>query len=375
MNLIINFFKKIIYIINDNVNYYYVNSSLKKEFIQNLNFDKKNKKSLIGVIDNISHTPTFIVLEFLIYLKSLNFKNNYIIILPFGKKKKTLYKKQENFINSSEELRYKTILEPCLDIVKNFNKNIISLSDRYKSYNFLDKKKTKDIILPKETSIFNVSKVDYNSSYLKKYIEILKKDKNKKVYLESPKYMQEFVKKYLNYRKEQKIISISLKDAYYQINRNSKLNEWLKFAKYLKNLGYRVIFIQDISTLNKKNNIKQQLYNYEYFDIFSYDIRARLALYEICDLNCSISSGTNVLLFHSNVNYLLFSVINEKIKSGTGSYKLWFHHTGVGRNKQFPFASNLQRIVWKKNNEKFSCMKDEFIKFKKKINDNSKNKK
>ena len=373
MNLIINFFKKIISIINDNINYYFVNSSLKKEFIQNLNLDKKNKKSLIGVIDNISHTPTFIALEFLIYLKSLEFKNNYLIVLPFGQKKRTLYKKKDNIISSSEELRYKTILEPCLDLVGGFNKNIIFLSERYKAYNFLNKKNTKDLILPKKTSIYRVSKVDYSKSYLKKYIEIYNKTK-KKVFLEAPAYSKEFVKKYIDFKPDKKIISFSLKDAYYNKDRNSKLSEWLKFAKYLKNLGYRVIFIKDISSLNTQNKINQKLNNFENFDIFSYDLRARLALYEICYLNFSTSSGTNVVLFNSNANYLIFSVVNEKIKDGTGSYKLWLHHTGVSHNEQFPFASNLQKIVWKKNNEKFSCMKDEYLKFKKKINDNTKSK-
>ena len=64
--------------------------------------------------------------------------------------KKRLCTKKDNIINSSEELRYKTILEPCLDLVKDFNKNIILLSDRYKGYNFLNKKNSKDLILPKK---------------------------------------------------------------------------------------------------------------------------------------------------------------------------------------------------------------------------------
>ena len=164
--------------------------------------------------------------------------------------KKRLCTKKDNIINSSEELRYKTILEPCLDLVKDFNKNIILLSDRYKGYNFLNKKNSKDLILPKKTNIYSVSKVDYNTSYCKKYLKIFKGNK-KKVLLESPKSTKEFVKKYINYKKEKKIISFSLKDAYYKKDRNSNLREWLKFANYLKNLGYRIIFIKDISTLKK----------------------------------------------------------------------------------------------------------------------------
>ena len=365
MNLIFNFFKKIFFTVNNQLNYYYFASLLKREFIKNINIDKKNQKSLVGIIDNISYAPTFIVLEFLIYLKSLNFKNNYIIILPFEKKKETLYKKNDNFISSGNDLRYKTILEPSLDLIKDFNKNIIFLSDRYKGYNFLNKKNTQDLILPKKTDIFTISKEDYNFTYLKRYLENFKKNK-KRVLLESPKFMKEFVKKYINYKEKEKIISISLKDANYQSLRNSNNKEWFKLANYLKNLGYRVIFISDITTLDKKKNfIVQEMYNYENYDIFSFDIRARLALYEICFLNFSVSSGTNVLLFHSKANYLIHSVTNHKIKYGTGSYKVWYKHTGISHNKQFPFATDFQKIIWEKDNENFSCMKKEFINFQK----------
>jgi len=56
----------------------YFNSLLKNKYSENIKF-KSKKKSLIAIIDNASHTPTYIHIEFLLYLKSLNFNKNFKI--------------------------------------------------------------------------------------------------------------------------------------------------------------------------------------------------------------------------------------------------------------------------------------------------------
>jgi hypothetical protein len=362
---IFNFITKTFVIFYNSFSYIYVNSILKKKFSENL-FLKRNEKLLIGVIDNISHTPTFVNLEFLIYCKSLDYKKNYILVLPFEKKIKTLYKKKDNLVKDDENLRYRTILQPALDIIENFDPNIVFLSNRYEALNFLNGNNSNKVILPQKFNVLKVTKVDDKVSFLKKYLLAYQKTK-KKVVLKAPNVFVELVKKYINFEDDQKIVTISLKDAYYSRKRNSKISEWIKFSSFLKKNKIRVIYILDISSLGNKNYFKKLLKDYEIYDLFSYDIRARLALYEISYLNCSISSGTNTLLFHSNSNYLLFSPINNKIHYGTGSYSLWLKHTGIKFNDQFPFALNTQKIVWTKNNEKYSCMVKEFKEFEKKL--------
>lgn len=363
MRKIFNLLKKIILTFNNNLNYIYVNSVLKKEYIKNL-YLRKKEKSLIGVIDNISHTPTFVNLEFLIYLKSMNYKNNYLLIFPFGNKIKTLYKKNDNFVKNTNDLRFKTILEPSIDLVQNFKKNVIFFANRYEGINFFKEKKKNDLILPVGASIFYVSKVNYNESFILKYLRNYKLTK-KRVLLRSPDVYQQILKKNINFKIDEKIVTISLKEAHYNNARNSKINEWLKFASFLEKKKYRVILIPDITSLTKNSLVFKKLKNFEVNELAAYDIRIRLALYENSFLNFSTSSGTNTLLFNSKANYLIFSVYNEKIKYGTGSYDLWLRHTGIKYGNQFPFATTTQKIIWKKNNENFTTIKTEFLKFEK----------
>ena len=341
----------------------YFNSLLKNEYLENIKF-KSKKKSLIAIIDNASHTPTYIHIEFLLYLKSLNFNKNYILVLPFGKYSKTFYKKKENFVKNGEDLRLKTILDPSFDIIENFNKNVFYFSERFDSYKFIKNKKKDDLTIPKNADILSLTKVNYKESFFKKYLSTYKKTK-KRVFLKSPDVFIELAKKYINFKPSQKIVTISLKDSKYSKVRNSKIFEWLKFASFIKKRGIRVIFILDITSLEKKNHIRDKIKEYENYDIFSFDLRARLAIYELSYLNFSVSSGTNVLLFNSRANYLLFSPVNTEINSGTGSYDLWFKHTGVAINQQLPFASSRQKIVWTKNNEKFDIIVKEFLIFEK----------
>jgi hypothetical protein len=362
MRLVLKMLNRLSSILRNNLNYFYVNSILKKDFSDNLIL-KNNEKILIGIIDNISHVPTFVTLEFLIYLKSLNHKNNYIFILPFGKKIKTMYRKNEKFVKDSDSFRVKTILHPILEIVSGFNKNIFFFSNRFDAYNLI--KNSKNIVLiPKNSNILNVTRYDFRNSFFKKYLLNYIKTK-KRVLLKSPEPFLDFIKKYIDLKYNQKIVTISLKDANYSPARSSKIYEWLKFASFLKSRKIRVIFILDITSMGKKNYLRNLFGNYEIYDLFSFDIRARLAIYELSYLNCTIGSGTNVLLINSKSSYLLFSPIKEEIKYGTGSYDLWFKHVGVPIYEQFPFASKKQKIVWSKNNERFSIMVKEFLNFEK----------
>jgi hypothetical protein len=364
MKYIFKALSKIILIAIYNLRYIYFNSLLKNEYSESIKLDGK-KKLLIAIIDNASHTPTYIHLEFLLYLKSLNFKKNYILVLPFGKYSKVFYKKKDKFVKNGEDLRLKTILDPSFDIIENFNKNIIYFSERFDSYKFIINKKKEDLTLPKNADILSLTKVNFEESFFKKYLSVYKKTK-KRVFLRSPDVFIQLAKKYINYKSSQKIVTISLKDSKYSNKRNSKILEWMKFASFLKKRGVRVVFILDITSLDKKNHIRNKIKEYENYDIFSFDMRARLAIYELSYLNFSVSSGTNVLLFNSRAKYLLFSLVNTKIKSGTGSYDLWFKHTGVAINQQIPFASSGQKIIWTEDNERFNVMVKEYLMFEKK---------
>ena len=89
-------------------------------------------------------------------------------------------------------------------------------------------------------------------------------------------------------------VTITLREAEYWPKRNSKMAEWVKVASYLRSQGLRVVWVGDTSRSTS---------------IWSWDIDFRMALYEGAAVNLGVSNGPSILMYLSDVPYLMFKII------------------------------------------------------------------
>ncbi|MDC0647372.1 hypothetical protein OAP44_00950 [Candidatus Pelagibacter sp.] len=202
---------------------------------------------------------------------------------------------------------------------------------------------------------------NHNSLYLKPLQTKLINAKSQEYYpmFQPEKRSIEIVKKYLSGIKK-KIVTITLRDNNYIKYRNSNLNEWIKFARYLKQNSYEVIFIPD--GLNFSLKFKEKLKNFIIAEIVIWNLSLRSALYELSYINCCVDSGP----FH------ICSFQNNKAKSlaliDFDNYEKNYRETllkNFGKQDEYSYVTKNQKIVFKKDN--FYNLKKEFENFVKKI--------
>ncbi|AYA63674.1 hypothetical protein [Alteromonas sp. RKMC-009] len=136
-------------------------------------------------------------------------------------------------------------------------------------------------------------------------------------------------------------ICITLRECEAHQSRNSLLAEWKNVATQLVAQGHAVIVIRDtakaMSALNWGSGIWE-------CPEAALSVSLRLALYQQCRVNLTVSNGTQVLCYFSNSHYLCFGMVDESCTSNTLSHlaEIGFHY---GRNKLVG-AKEGQYLCW-----------------------------
>lgn len=97
-------------------------------------------------------------------------------------------------------------------------------------------------------------------------------------------------------------ISFTVRNSTQYHNRNSNVNSWTKIINKLHSLSFTIIVVPDTDNKSPIENI----FGIKVFDWAAYDFKARLALYESCDLNIFVNNGPCIA-----------SELNDKIRSIT----------------------------------------------------------
>ena len=106
----------------------------------------------------------------------------------------------------------------------------------------------------------------------------------------------------------EKPIVITLRETYAS-GRNSSIEEWLKFAKYVKETN-NVIFVRDTCNWNARLGYGDTHFNT--FPTASIDLDIRLALYRHAKMNFSVGGGpTSLLRFSVDNPYRAFKLVVE----------------------------------------------------------------
>ena len=189
--------------------------------------------------------------------------------------------------------------------------------------------------------------INYKSFYVFNLNKMIK-DKGFRPLIKAPKAQTElieniFSQKYLN----KKIITISIRMVEDSKNgntfRNSNMNTWLDVADWLKNeTDFHPLIIPDIKQLSSEENFR----GHDIFNLATYSLKMRVALYERAYTNLSISSGFSELLYQSKNNYLVFKFGDTRITR----LKIKFNSS---KRKKLMGLKKISSLTWQEKTKKF----------------------
>ena len=154
-----------------------------------------------------------------------------------------------------------------------------------------------------------------------------------------------------------KLVTITLREATYQTDRNSNLDAWGKFCAFLKSEGYQPIVMRDFDVMYEP--APQELEEYPFCDVANWDLGLRVALYEHAKLSFFVNNGPLVMcFFNRNVSFLVAKWITETIRVTSTAFRIR-NNDPIGRD--YKFLNDRQHIVW--DNDDFSVLVESYRKF------------
>lgn len=136
-------------------------------------------------------------------------------------------------------------------------------------------------------------------------------------------------------------VVITLRESGHWTHRNSNLEAWLEFARYLRFMGEKVIFVRDTAKAD------EPLEDFATCPRASRDLHSRMALYELAKVNMLSSNGPIGLLLFSRCPWLQFIDLKDDGFIYTpDTPRFWKEKNGVDVGGQYPWSLPTQRIVW-----------------------------
>ena len=139
-------------------------------------------------------------------------------------------------------------------------------------------------------------------------------------------------------------VTLTLREAGHWPSRNSRVDEWARFAAYLMDQGEQIVVVRDTSKASEPFG------NLVTDPMASTDLRTRMALYESAKCNIFIANGPCGLAEFSTVPWLIFVKPEKDGAPYTpNTARFWKLKQGIEIGEQFPWSHDKQRLVWKAN--------------------------
>ena len=158
--------------------------------------------------------------------------------------------------------------------------------------------------------------------------------------MEIPKESDEAVKHFL---RGSKPVTLTLREMDRYAQRNSDIDEWMKFARWLEHKGEDVIIVRDTSKAD------EPIESYRTFPESSKNILTRAALYENAKCNCFVANGPFGLACYSQVPWLMWALVNDEQPDGFNRPDYWNKFMGLNEHMQLPWSSDKQKMVFKRD--------------------------
>jgi hypothetical protein len=169
---------------------------------------------------------------------------------------------------------------------------------------------------------------------------------------------REYINIWKKYKKfSHPVVTITLRQYGYDQTRNSNVDEWIKFAKWVSGKGFCPVFVPDTdSSLCCSENLRDWVVLTE----ASWNLGLRLALYEESYVNFFYSNGVSAI---AKLDWLVpYISIDPIIESSINStYKAYEDWNLPSDKSRFGFAKSNQYLFW--GIDSFENIKKEFLKF------------
>jgi hypothetical protein len=143
---------------------------------------------------------------------------------------------------------------------------------------------------------------------------------------------------HLTFPKNDKLVTITLREASYETERNSNVDEWVKAAHAIANAGYEVVFVRDTAKAG------QAMDPFPINPGASVDLEHRGALYRSAFCNLFVSNGPAGFAMAIDAPVLMLKPICDKL--GWSFSEAFYVHNGI---KTLPGNPKHQRMVFEED--------------------------
>ena len=141
-----------------------------------------------------------------------------------------------------------------------------------------------------------------------------------------------------------RIVTISLRECDYNVDRNSNVAAWLAIAAELTQRNYGVVIVRDTQYVLQPFELPEGCAT---LALASYSVECRIALFEAARINMVINNGPSGFLWGMpETAYLFIKVVSEKSNSTTVQHHL---DQGLLPGDHWPEANSYQKYIWAKD--------------------------
>ena len=274
------------------------------------------------------------------------------IFLWIIKKDPTLYRSYEKYASiineESQDWRMKNILLPLASmspVVEGIG--VIPSNSSFESYS------NGNLVYPEGYSKKYRPIMDYGEVFTN--LEL-----NEFEGLVSSKKAKEYIEEWLSSKKiSLPIVSITIREYGFDPIRNSKIDEWIKFADWLKERNYLPVFIPDVdSSWDSSDKFNKNLI----FKEVCWNLELRMAFYNSCTLNFFFSNGVcSLALLNKDTKCIVMNPVIEE--SEQAKQEIWESHGLKPGQRKHNFAQDFQWLSWK--TDSFENIVEEFLEYEK----------
>jgi len=135
-------------------------------------------------------------------------------------------------------------------------------------------------------------------------------------------------------------ITITLRNSLHQSERNTNLDVWFKFYKYVDALGVQVVIVPDQEDLLSNREFSK--YPWPVFESAAISLDLRFALYENSSANFCSANGPCSLMFYSNCSVYQF----DQLKGTKTQAEFWSRILGFESGGNYPWSRADQVMTW-----------------------------
>lgn len=335
---------------------------------------QKNSHVLYSFYDFAVAPATFDVVTFLtlaeITRKKYCCDSIHVIIVPgfesgFRKgdlKSYNLLSGNNNQYNSDYmKWRLNNIVIPCCGLLPTCNEMSI-FSSREDALKF--EKAFAEKIFPEKYSVsFPDSVIQNDGFHHIKFLIDLAQQNVEIPNIIAPKYGYDTVKKWIEQNcGSRKLITITLRESSYQIERNSNISAWAGFIRSIDQSIYFPVIVRD--TEKALEPLPPLLIGLAVFPEAAFNIHIRAALYQLSFLNMSVNNGPfAICLYNSKISYIM--VVHSKTDYGQLKWN------DIEPGTQPEICNQFQKWVW--NDDTLEVLRREFHEMVEKIDNSVKN--